>query len=76
MTWFLMSLRCIPSVQALMGVLGYTMQIYCDFSGYSDMAIGLALLMGFHLGINFDSPIRAGISRSSGGGGIYRYHHG
>ena len=46
-------------VQALMGVLGYTMQIYCDFSGYSDMAIGLALLMGFHLGINFDSPYQS-----------------
>lgn len=42
-----------------MGVLGYTMQIYCDFSGYSDMAIGLALLMGFHLGINFDSPYQS-----------------
>ena len=30
-------------VQTLMGVLGYTMQIYCDFSGYSDMAIGIVL---------------------------------
>lgn len=46
-------------VQALMGVLGYTMQIYCDFSGYSDMAIGLALIMGFHLGLNFDSPYQS-----------------
>ena len=46
-------------VQALMGVLGYTMQIYCDFSGYSDMAIGLALIMGFRLGINFDSPYQS-----------------
>lgn len=46
-------------VQSLMGVLGYTMQIYCDFSGYSDMAIGLALLMGFKLGINFDSPYQS-----------------
>lgn len=43
-------------VQTLMGVLGYTMQIYCDFSGYSDMAIGLALILGFKLGINFNSP--------------------
>ena len=41
-------------VEALMGVLGYTMQIYCDFSGYSDMAIGLALIMGFRLGTNLD----------------------
>lgn len=46
-------------VQALMGVLGYTMQIYCDFSGYSDMAIGLALIMGFKLGLNFDSPYQS-----------------
>ena len=46
-------------VQTLMGVLGYTMQIYCDFSGYSDMAIGLALIMGFHLGLNFDSPYQS-----------------
>ncbi len=46
-------------VQTLMGVLGYTMQIYCDFSGYSDMAIGFALIMGFRLGINFDSPYQS-----------------
>lgn len=46
-------------LQALMGILGYTMQIYCDFSGYSDMAIGLALIMGFRLGINFDSPYQS-----------------
>lgn len=46
-------------VQALMGVVGYTMQIYCDFSGYSDMAIGLALIMGFRLGINFNSPYQS-----------------
>ncbi|MDE6273062.1 MAG: MBOAT family protein [Muribaculaceae bacterium] len=46
-------------VQAMMGVLGYTMQIYCDFSGYSDMAIGLALIMGFRLGMNFNSPYQS-----------------
>lgn len=46
-------------VQALMGVLGYTMQIYCDFSVYSDMAIGIALIMGFRLGLNFDSPYQS-----------------
>ena len=40
----------------LMAVYGYTLQIYCDFSGYSEMAIGLALLMGFRLGVNFNSP--------------------
>ena len=35
-------------VENLMGVYGYALQIYCDFSGYSDMAIGIALLLGFH----------------------------
>jgi D-alanyl-lipoteichoic acid acyltransferase DltB (MBOAT superfamily) len=37
----------------------YTAQIYCDFSGYTDMAIGLALLMGFVFPQNFRSPYRA-----------------
>lgn len=46
-------------VELLMAVLGYTMQIYCDFSGYSDMAIGLGCIMGFDLGINFDFPYRS-----------------
>lgn len=46
-------------LENLLGVYGYAMQIYCDFSGYSDMAIGLALLMGFHFPINFDSPYQS-----------------
>lgn len=45
--------------ETLMGVVGYTMQIYCDFSGYSDMAIGLALVMGFRLSKNFDFPYKS-----------------
>ncbi len=43
----------------LMAVYGYAIQIYCDFSGYSDMAIGLALLLGFRLPENFRRPYRA-----------------
>lgn len=43
----------------LMAVYGYTLQIYCDFSGYSDMAIGIGLLLGFNLGINFNKPYQA-----------------
>ena len=43
----------------LMAVYGYSLQIYCDFSGYSDMAIGLALLLGFRLPVNFNSPYKA-----------------
>lgn len=45
--------------ESLMGVIGYTMQIYCDFSGYSDMAIGIALIMGFKLSLNFDFPYKS-----------------
>lgn len=43
----------------LLAVYGYTIQIYCDFSGYSDMAIGLALLMGFKLPPNFNAPYQS-----------------
>jgi alginate O-acetyltransferase complex protein AlgI len=43
----------------LMAVYGYSIQIYCDFSGYSDMAIGLAALLGFKLPVNFNSPYKA-----------------
>jgi D-alanyl-lipoteichoic acid acyltransferase DltB (MBOAT superfamily) len=43
----------------LLATYGYSVQIYCDFSGYTDMAIGLALLLGFRLPINFNSPYKA-----------------
>ena len=43
----------------LMATYGYTIQIYCDFSGYSDMAIGIALLMGFKLSLNFRTPYKS-----------------
>ena len=45
--------------ECLAGIYGYTLQIYCDFSGYSDMAIGIALLLGFRFPKNFDSPYKA-----------------
>lgn len=45
--------------ETLMGIIGYTMQIYCDFSGYSDMAIGIALIMGFKLAQNFNFPYKS-----------------
>ncbi|CDZ93198.1 MBOAT family O-acyltransferase [Pseudomonas saudiphocaensis] len=44
---------------AWFGALSYTLQIYFDFSAYSDMAIGLALLFGVRLPINFNSPFKA-----------------
>jgi len=43
----------------LMAVYGYAIQIYCDFSGYTDIAIGAALILGFQLPINFRSPYKA-----------------
>ncbi len=46
-------------LENLFGVYGYALQIYCDFSGYSDMAIGLALLLGFRFPPNFNSPYKA-----------------
>ncbi|MDQ9477167.1 MBOAT family O-acyltransferase, partial [Serratia marcescens] len=38
---------------------GYAVQIYCDFSAYTDMAIGLAALLGYRFPRNFDQPYRA-----------------
>jgi alginate O-acetyltransferase complex protein AlgI len=43
----------------VMGIYGYSLQIYCDFSGYTDIAIGVALLLGFRLPVNFNSPYKA-----------------
>ena len=43
----------------LMALFGYSLQVYADFSGYTDVAIGLALLMGFTLKTNFNSPYKA-----------------
>jgi len=45
--------------EALQGALGFTFQVYFDFSGYTDMALGLALLFGIVLPQNFDVPYRA-----------------
>ncbi len=43
----------------LSALFGYSLQVYCDFSGYTDIAIGIALLMGFYLPKNFNSPYKA-----------------
>ena len=43
----------------LIALYAYSLQVYADFSGYTDMAIGIALLMGFHLPTNFRSPYKA-----------------
>lgn len=44
---------------AWLGALAYALQLYFDFSGYSDMALGLGLMFGLKLPLNFDSPFKA-----------------
>ncbi|MBU1238423.1 MBOAT family protein [Myxococcota bacterium] len=51
--------RMMSSLEVIAGIYGYTLQIYCDFSGYSDIAIGSAALLGFTLTKNFDAPFRS-----------------
>ena len=46
-------------LEVLLAIYGFAAQIYCDFSGYTDMAIGLALLLGFQLPQNFNRPYLA-----------------
>ena len=57
-------------LENLLAVYGYGLQIYCDFSGYTDIAIGLALIMGFRLPVNFNSPYKA-----TGAGDFWRRWH-
>jgi alginate O-acetyltransferase complex protein AlgI len=47
------------SLDLLLGLYGYAAQIYCDFSAYSDIAIGLAALLGYEFQENFNQPYRA-----------------
>lgn len=47
------------NISILWAIIGYALQIYCDFSGYSDMAIGIARVLDFDLGRNFDLPYLA-----------------
>jgi alginate O-acetyltransferase complex protein AlgI len=47
------------SMECLLGVYGYAVQIFCDFSAYSEIAIGIALLLGYRFRDNFNNPYRA-----------------
>lgn len=55
-TVFGYELSTVSVASAWLGAIAYTLQIYYDFSGYSDMAIGLGLMFGFHFKENFDRP--------------------
>ncbi|MBP5366104.1 MAG: MBOAT family protein [Bacteroidales bacterium] len=54
----------------LSALFGYSLQVYADFSGYTDIATGVALIMGFYLPINFNSPYKA----TNAGGFWKRWH--
>ena len=49
-------MQTMSSLTAILGMIFYSLQLYYDFSGYSDMAIGIGRLMGFELPLNFDHP--------------------
>ena len=51
--------RMYSTPEVLLAIYGFTVQIYCDFSGYTDLALGLALLFGLRLPENFDFPYQA-----------------
>lgn len=46
-------------LENVVGTVGFTLQLYCDFSGYSDMAIGIALLLGYRFADNFRAPFKS-----------------
>jgi alginate O-acetyltransferase complex protein AlgI len=56
---FALTSNDLSSFGAWLGVLAYTFQIYFDFSGYSDMALGLGMMMGFVFPENFNNPYTA-----------------
>lgn len=53
------NISSLNSLEAILTILGYTFQIYYDFSGYSDMAVGVGYLFNIRLPINFNSPYKA-----------------
>ncbi len=53
------SMATISNVEAGLALVGYTMQLYFDFSGYSDMAVGLGLMMNIRFPQNFNSPYKS-----------------
>ena len=73
---FTISLDKLSTPLAWLGIFGYTMQIYFDFSAYSDMAIGLGKMFGFDFLENFNYPYILKISKNFGEYGICPYQDG
>lgn len=63
-------------VSLLLATFFFTFQIYCDFAGYSLIAIGSSKMMGFTLMENFHRPYLRKVSRNFGGVGTFRCRHG
>ena len=59
MNWGFSNIADLGSSDAVFVMLAYTFQIYLDFSGYCDMAVGLGKMMNFDLPLNFDSPYKS-----------------
>ena len=57
--WGFANVQLLDTTNAIFTALGYTIQIYFDFSGYCDMAIGIGQMMNLELPVNFDSPYKA-----------------
>lgn len=57
--WGYSNISSLHSIDAIIVMLGYTFQIYFDFSGYCDMAIGIGKMMNIDLPVNFNSPYKA-----------------
>lgn len=57
--WGFANVQILDTTNAVLAVLAYTIQIYFDFSGYCDMAIGIGQMMNLDLPVNFDSPYKS-----------------
>ena len=53
------AVKTLTAFEALLTILAYSLQLYFDFSGYSDMAVAVGRMFGFELPVNFDSPYKA-----------------
>jgi hypothetical protein len=62
--------RCYQGIELLLGMYAFAIQIYFDFSGYSDLVIAMAMLLGYQLNQNFNLPYLAVNLRNLGGAGI------
>ena len=70
------SLDTSSGFHVLVATYAFAVQIYCDFSGYSDIARGAAKTLGFEISLNFDILTRPGTLKNSGADGTSAFHNG